>query len=84
MTDNYFKILNGNYIKEYLKYYLSLQDIEVLAYDWGYNINAVTKLNNINIFVNIDNDNHRVEELCDIAYNKIKIEIIKQYINPHL
>lgn len=84
MTDNYFKILNKTYIKEYLKYYLSLQDIEVLVYDWGYNINAVTKLNNINISVNIDNDNHRVEELCDIAFNKIKIEIIKQYINPHL
>ena len=38
MTENYFKILKGQYIKEYLKYYLKLKDIEVVAYDW------VTKL----------------------------------------
>lgn len=84
MTDNYFKILKGKYIKEYLKYYLELEDLEVVAYDWGYKIKAVTKLNDFNIFVNVDNDNHRVEELCDIAFSKIKIEILKMYINPHL
>lgn len=84
MTENYFKILKGQYIKEYLKYYLTLNDIEVVAYDWGYKIKAITKLNDFNIFVNIDNDNCRVEELCDIALSKIKIEILKQYINPHL
>lgn len=84
MTDNYFKKLKGEYIKKYLKYYLALENIEVVAYDWGYKIKAVTKLNDFNIFVNVDNDNHRVEELCDIAFSKIKIEILKHYINPNL
>ena len=49
MTDNYFKILNGKYIKEYLKYYLELEDIEVEPYDWGYKIEATTKLNDLKL-----------------------------------
>lgn len=84
MTDNYFKTLKGNFIQNYLSHYLILKDINVLAYDWGYKIRAVTKLNDFIIIKDIDNNNNTVEELCDNALSKIKTEILKQYINPHL
>ena len=84
MTDNYFKTLKGEFIQNYLNYYLILECIDVLAYDWGYRIRAVTKLNDFKIIIDIDNINKTVEELCDIALSKIKTEILKQYITPHL
>lgn len=84
MINNYFKMLNGQYIRNYLNYYFTLDNIDVIPYDWGYKIKAVTKLNDFNINVNIENDNYKIEELCDIAFSKIKTEILKQYINPHL
>lgn len=84
MTDNYFKTLKGVFIQNYLNYYLILKDINVLAYDWGYRIRAVTKLNDFIIIIDIDNNNNTVEELCDIALSKIKTKILTQYINPHL
>lgn len=82
MTDNYFKTLKGEFIQNYLNHYLMLKDIDVLAYDWGYRIRAVTKLNDFIITIDIDNNN--VEELCYNALSKIKTKIIEQYINPHL
>lgn len=33
MTDNYFKTLKGEFIQNYLNYYLILECIDVLAYD---------------------------------------------------
>lgn len=84
MTDNYFKTLKGIFIQNYLNHYLILKDIDVLAYDWGYRIRAVTKLNDFTIIKDIDNNNNTVEELCDIALSKIKTEILKHFINPHL
>lgn len=84
MTDNYLKALKGIFIQDYLNYYLVLEDIDVLAYDWGYRIGATTKLNGFNMIIDIDNNNNTVEELCDIALSKIKTKILTQYINPHL
>lgn len=84
MTNNYLKKLKGMFIQKYLNYYLILKDINVLTYDWGYRIKAVTKLNDFNIEVDIDSSNTRVEVVCDIALDKIKTEILKHYINPHL
>lgn len=84
MCVNYIKELKGEYIRKYLNYYLILDDLIVKTYDWGYKINAVTKLNDFNINIIVENDNQRVEELCDIALSKIKNEILKQYFNPHL
>ena len=84
MTNNYFKTLKGVFIQNYLNYYLILEDIHVLAYDWGYRIRAVTKLNDFNINIDIHDRNSRVEELCDIALSEIKTEILTHFINPHL
>lgn len=72
MTNNYFKMLNGQYIRNYLNYYFELDNIDVIPYDCGYKIKAVTKLNDFNIIVYIDNNNCKIEELCDIALSKIK------------
>lgn len=77
MTDNYFKTLKGIFIQNYLNYYLILEDIGVLAYDWGYKIIAVNKLFDFIIVIAIDNNNNTIEELCDIALNKLKTEIVK-------
>lgn len=79
MTDNFFKTLKGEFIQSYLNYYLMLECIDVLAYDWGYRIRAVTKLNDFKLIIDIDNNNKTVEEICDIA-----LSILKNYINPHL
>lgn len=84
MTDNYIKIIKGGYIKAYLNYYLDLKFLTVIPFDWGYNIEAKTRLNDITIIITIENDNRQIEELCDIAMTKIKTEILNQYINPHL
>mgnify|MGYP000316422504 CR=1 FL=1 len=84
MTDNYFKMLNGQYIRNYLNYYFTLENIDVIPYNCGYEIKAVTKLNDFNIIVYIDDNNYKIEELCDTAFSKIKTEILKHYITPHL
>ena len=84
MTDNNIIIIKGGYIKEYLNYYLDLTYLYVEPCDWGYKIETITKLNGYYINVNIERCNYKLEELCDIAINKIKTEIFKQYINPHL
>lgn len=84
MSVNYIKKLKGEYMRKYLNYYLILDDLTVKTYDWGYKINAVTRLNDFNININVENNNKRIEELCDIALSKIKIEILMQYINPNL
>lgn len=84
MTDNNIIIIKGMYIKEYLSYYLDLKYFYIEPYDWGYKIEATTKLNDFNININIEKCNYKIEELCDIALNKIKTEILKQYFNPHL
>ena len=84
MTDNFINIIKGMYIKEYISYYLDLKYIYIEAYDWGYKIEVTTKLNDFDINVNIERNNYIIEELCDIALNKIKTEILKQYFNPHL
>lgn len=84
MSVNYIKKLKGEYIRKYLNHYLVLDDLIVETYDWGYKINAVTRLNDFNININVENDNQRVEELCDIALSKIKIEILNHCITPHL
>jgi len=84
MTDNYFKTLKGEFIQNYLNHYLILKNVDVLAYDWGYRIRAVTKLNDFIIIIDIDNNNNNVEELCYNALSKIKTKIIEHYINPHL
>lgn len=84
MTDNYINIIKGGYIKAYLNYYLDLKYLIVTPFDWGYKIEAITKLNEFNINVNIERCNYKIEELCEIALSKIKTEIYKQYINPHL
>lgn len=74
MCVNYIKELKGEYIRKYLNYYLILNNLIVKTYDWGYKINAVTKLNDFNININVENDNRRVEELCDIALSNIKMK----------
>lgn len=84
MSDNYFNIIKGGYIRAYLKYYLDLKYLFIEPYDWGYKIEATTKLNELNIYVTIDRSDCTVEKLCEIALSMIKNEIIKQYINPHL
>ena len=84
MTDNHINIIKGGYIKEYLKYYLDVTYLYVEPYDWGYKIETTTKLNDFSINVNIERCNYTLEELCEIAVNKIKIEIFKHFINPHL
>lgn len=84
MTDNHINIIKGGYIKEYLKYYLDLKYLSVEPCDWGYKIETITKLNDLHINVNIERCNYKIEELCDIALNKIKTEIFKHFINPHL
>lgn len=84
MCVNYIKELNGEYIRKYLNYYLILDYLIVETYDYGYLINAKTRLNDFIININIDNDNQRVEELCNIALSKIKNEILSHFINPHL
>lgn len=84
MTINYFKMLNGQYIRNYLNYYFTLENIDVIPYNCGYEIKAVTKLNDFNIIVYIDDNNCKIEELCDTAFSKIKTEILKHFINPHL
>ena len=83
MTDNYIKIIKGGYIKAYLKYYLDLKYLSVEPFDWGYKIEATTRLNDIAIDINIEN-NQQVEKLCDNALSKIKTEIFNHFINPHL
>lgn len=84
MTDNFINIIKGMYIKEYISYYLDLKYIYIEPYDWGYKIEVTTELNGFDINVNIEKCNYKIEELCDIALNKIKTKILKQYINPHL
>ncbi len=84
MTDNYIKIIKGGYIKAYLNYYLDLKYLLVEPFDWGYKIEATTRLNDIAIDINIENNNQQVEKLCDNALSNIKTEIFKHFINPHL